>query len=99
MDKIDFTGREYKLIYGDDGKVSTINLDNSYIPLDEGNRDYQEFLEWNKTQRTPLDLKSTIKIEARKDPTKEELFSELNSLIERAKQIEITLSKKEVSRG
>ena len=58
-DKIDLTNREYKLIYGDDGKVSTINLDNSYIPICDANADYQEFLEWNKEQKTPLDINST----------------------------------------
>ena len=52
----------YELIYGDDGKVSVIKKGLSYIPICDANADYQEFLEWNKEQKTPLDLKSTIAI-------------------------------------
>jgi hypothetical protein len=48
----------YELIYGDDGKVSVIKKGLSYIPICDANADYQEFLEWNKEQKTPLDINS-----------------------------------------
>ena len=46
------------------GKVSGIKRlpDNAFIPLCETNTDYQEFLIWNKAQKTPLDLNSTIPV-------------------------------------
>lgn len=50
----------YKLNYDMQGKVSSIQLGNMSIPLAEGNTDYQQFLEWNAQQETPLDLASTI---------------------------------------
>ena len=93
MENIDLTGREYKLIYGEDGKVTCIKLDAMSIPIAEGNRDYQEFLEWNKQQKTPLDLKSTIAVKAQAQPTQAELLSELNRLIDSAQAIETILKK------
>lgn len=54
----------YKLNYDTQtGKVSSIQKDNMSIPLAEGNADYQQFLEWNAQQETPLDLTSTITVE------------------------------------
>ena len=50
----------YTLNYGPDGKVSSIQNDTMSIPLCPDNTDYQQFLEWNKAQKKPLDLKSTI---------------------------------------
>uniref|UniRef100_A0A6M3L3T0 Uncharacterized protein n=1 Tax=viral metagenome TaxID=1070528 RepID=A0A6M3L3T0_9ZZZZ len=45
------------------GKVSCIVRDGKdSIPICEANSYYQEFLKWNKTQKTPLDLKSTVPI-------------------------------------
>ena len=45
------------------GKVSSIQFnENTSIPVAEGNTDYQQFLEWNKTADKPLDLKSTIPV-------------------------------------
>lgn len=54
---------DYELLYSD-GKVNTIKrvADNAYIPIDAGNRDYQAFLKWNKAQKIPLDLNSTIEV-------------------------------------
>ena len=68
----------YELVYGYNGKVSSIQKGNMSIPicptvlaldsegnkyvLQAGNIDYLEFLEWNKEQKTPLDLKSTIPV-------------------------------------
>jgi len=49
----------YKLNYSE-GKVCSIQKENSSIPLTEGNTDFQQFLEWNAQQAKPLDLKSTI---------------------------------------
>ena len=54
---------EYSLTYSAfTGRVDSIRRlkDNACIPLCEDNTDYQEFLEWNKEQKEPLDLKSTI---------------------------------------
>jgi hypothetical protein len=44
----------YKFIKDFTGKnVSVLRLpDNAYIPFDEGNTDYQEYLEWAKTNTT-----------------------------------------------
>jgi hypothetical protein len=42
------------------GKVSSIQLGNMCIPLCPDNTDYQAFLAWNKAQKKPLDLESTI---------------------------------------
>ena len=51
----------YKLNYDPQtGKVSSIQNGNMSIPLCPDNTDYQQFLIWNKAQKTPLDLKSTI---------------------------------------
>ena len=46
------------------GKVLAIQRlsDNAFIPLCEGNSDYQAFLKWNAEQKTPLDLESTIPV-------------------------------------
>ena len=56
---------DYKLIYDTKtGKLNSINRlsDNASIPICEGNTDYQEFLKWNKAQKIPLDLNSTIEV-------------------------------------
>lgn len=51
----------YKLGYNPTtGKVCAIQNGNASIPLCEANTDYQEFLKWNKVQKVPLDLNSTI---------------------------------------
>jgi hypothetical protein len=81
----------YELIYGDDGKVSVIKKGLSYIPICDANSDYQEFLEWNKQQKTPLDLKSTIAVKIQTQPTQAELLSEFQSLLSRASEIEARL--------
>jgi hypothetical protein len=52
----------YKLCYDLTGQVSGINKDGAFIPLCEGNTDYQTFLKWNSEQEVPLDLKSTIPV-------------------------------------
>ena len=49
----------YKLIFDETtGKPRAINRlrDNACIPLDEGNSDFQRFLEWNAVQPASLDL-------------------------------------------
>jgi hypothetical protein len=49
----------YQLMYDRfTGAVSGINKDGASIPLCEDNADYQEFLEWNKQQKEPLDLQA-----------------------------------------
>ena len=54
----------YKLNYDTEtGKVESIQKDNMTIPICEGNIDYQEFLEWNKEQKIPLDINSSLKID------------------------------------
>ena len=53
----------YELIYNKiTGKVQSIQNGNMSIPLCEANTDYQGFLKWNKAQKTPLDLNSTIPV-------------------------------------
>ena len=55
----------YKLNYDiTTGKISCIIRlsDNASIPICAGNTDYQTFLVWNKAQKTPLDLNSTIPV-------------------------------------
>lgn len=50
----------YKLNYGENGNVSSIQLnDNMSIPISEDNADFIKFLEWNSEQEIPLDLNST----------------------------------------
>jgi hypothetical protein len=50
----------YQLVYGIKGRVSTIRRlsDGGCIPVCQDNTDYQEFLEWNGKQATPLKLDS-----------------------------------------
>ena len=55
----------YELIY--DSMMGTVSCvhklsDNTFIPLDAGNADFQEFLSWNAEQPVPLDLTSTIEL-------------------------------------
>lgn len=55
----------YELMYSPvNGIVSCIKrlLDNAFIPICEGNMDYQDFLKWNEAQPEDkqLDLNSTI---------------------------------------
>jgi hypothetical protein len=53
----------YELIYNlGTGVVNGLKRlsDNASIPICEDNSDYQDFLAWNKEQKEPLDLKSTI---------------------------------------
>ena len=57
----------YKLIYSDiSGRVASVIKTDGNITysfgLSEDNTDYQAFLKWNKAQKTPLDLKSTIEV-------------------------------------
>jgi hypothetical protein len=55
----------YELYYSvETGKVVAINCLSKKIsiPLCEDNTDYQDFLIWNKAQKTPLDLSSTIPV-------------------------------------
>ena len=46
--------------------------DNADIGLSEQNPDFVEFLKWNKAQKTPLDLNSTIDVVKPIDPLKAE---------------------------
>jgi hypothetical protein len=51
----------YKLLFDErTGKPRGVRrlLDKADIPLAEGNSDFREFLEWNRTQPTPLDLEA-----------------------------------------
>lgn len=53
----------YKLSYDPAmGKVDVIIRlsDTAHVPLCPDNTDFQQFLEWNKAQKVPLDLDSTI---------------------------------------
>ena len=45
----------YEVIY-DGGAVMCLvrTSDGAFIPLDEGNRDFREFLAWNSEQAEPL---------------------------------------------
>ena len=61
----------YSLGYGPNGKVCSIQKDGElYVSLGGNTWDsestntihYQEFLIWNKAQKTPLDLNSTIEV-------------------------------------
>ena len=64
----------YKLLYDQgSGKVSCIMRGNDSIPICEDNTDYQEFLEWNKEQKVPLDLKSIY------EPTLAEIQAKVNA--------------------
>ena len=65
----------YKLNYGENNKVSSIQKGNMSIPLCEDNLDYQDFLEWNKEQKIPLDLNSVY------EPTKAEVIAKTNAEI------------------
>lgn len=59
------------------GKIISIQNGNMSIPLAEDNTDYQQFLEWNAQQETPLDLESTIEIV----PTWEEIRADRDRLL------------------
>lgn len=57
----------YKLTYDElTGKVNGVSKTMGslvmFIPLAEDNSDYRDFLAWNKEQKPPLDLNSTIEI-------------------------------------
>ena len=46
----------YKQVKNPDGTISTtivFNSDKGYIPLDEANTDYQEYLKWLSEGNTP----------------------------------------------
>lgn len=64
----------YILNYGLNGKVASIQRGNMSIPICEDNTDYQAFLEWNKQQKEPLDLESTIPIPGPTDEQKKEIL-------------------------
>ena len=92
----------YELVYGYNGKVSSIQKGNMSIPicptvlaldsegnkyvLQAGNIDYLEFLEWNKEQKTPLDLKSTIPVIPPEKPR--DIASEVTIIDERVTALE-----------
>ena len=46
----------YKLVSDPKGNVSSVTRlsDKAWIPFDEGNTDYQEYLEWLEEGNTPL---------------------------------------------
>ena len=52
----------YKVSYNFNGNpVGIQSLDETMnIPLDERNRDFRKFLEWNKAQKKPLDYETPI---------------------------------------
>jgi len=70
------------------GKVLNVKRlsDNAYIPLDERNMDYQDFLKWNSKQTTPLDLNSTI--EPVKPQPVRDLAAEIDELKTKVKDLE-----------
>ena len=79
----------YELFYESmTGNVSGIKRlsDNSFIPLCEGNSDYQTFLAWNSEQEMPLDLNSTIESVEQK-PTRD-LSNEIDDLKKRIEDLE-----------
>ena len=55
----------YKINYSPiDGKVSSIQKDdNMSIPIEPMNTDFQQFIEWNAKQKTPLDYETPIAVE------------------------------------
>ncbi len=62
----------YKLNYDIYGSGKVIGIwrlsDGAYIDLWESKPEYQAFLTWNKAQKTPLDLNSTIEPVKSADP-------------------------------
>jgi len=85
----------YKLRYGFDGKVSGVAIGNKYIPASTDNVDFQNFLEWNKAQKEPLDLNSTIepvKPQPVRDFAKE--IDELKAKISALEETTVTISDK-----
>jgi hypothetical protein len=77
----------YKLRYGLDGKVAGIGTATDFIPLCEGNSDFQDFLKWNSAQKTPLDLNSTIEV-VKPEPARD-LVKEMDDLKERLEAVEL----------
>ena len=53
----------YKKVLNIDGTENTEQIqriiDNAFIPFDEGNRDYQEYLEWVEEGNTPEEADET----------------------------------------
>jgi hypothetical protein len=51
----------YRLIKGITGKINTVHRlsDNSYIPFDPANTDYQAYLKWLEEGNTPLPAENT----------------------------------------
>lgn len=62
------------------GKIlSILRLsDSAFIPMAEGNRDYQAFIKWNSEQVIPLDLNSTIEV-PKPEPARD-LAAEIDAL-------------------
>jgi len=60
--------------------------DNANIGLSETNPDFREFLEWNKAQKTPLDLNSTI-VPVKPEPVRD-LAGEITELRDRVAILE-----------
>jgi len=77
----------YKLIHDTfTGKLNCITKMGEYIPICEDNSDYQEFKTWNKAQKTPLDLNSTIEV-VKPEPVRD-LAKEITIIQERLSKIE-----------
>jgi hypothetical protein len=73
----------YKLNYGETGKVESIQKENKTIPISEANKDYLEFLKWNREQDNPLDVDGVnigILAEAEKIQKKQQLQHVLDEL-------------------
>jgi len=75
----------YQIIHDSDGKPSMIQHGNTRIPLDSGNADFRAFLEWNETQKTPLDYVTSRLPEAlpivQTQPTVEERLSAMEKIV------------------
>lgn len=68
----------YSVCYSPDGTPNSIKRNIgivSFIPLDEENRDFVAFLEWNSQQATPLDWETPI------SPMPDELYREFDKPI------------------
>ena len=53
----------YKIVYGIDGYVASVQNGNTSIPINEKNTDFRDFLEWNVKQLEPLDWQTPIEVE------------------------------------
>lgn len=55
----------YTVFYNDKGHPKAVRDGNKFIPIDEKNVDFREFIEWNRQQEVPLDYSTPLPLSPR----------------------------------